>query len=45
MGQTEGEKSWGSEKGMRERSEPVGERTGVQREKWFCQEGGRRSVM
>lgn len=45
MEQTEGEKSWGSEKGMRERSEPVGERTGVQREKWFCQEGGRRSVM
>lgn len=28
MGQTEGEKSWELEKGMRERSEPVGGRLG-----------------
>lgn len=28
MGQTEGEKSWELEKGMRERSEPVGEGLG-----------------
>lgn len=45
MGQTEGEKSWELEKGMRERSEPVGERTGEQREKWLCQKGGGGSVM